>query len=82
MCIWIGGDYEVAGLIPWRFRSAIFQWPAALGSKQWIEGPIARPPPKDEQIPGFFPDALQCSNSIHYPYGLVDGPGRMQLIFK
>jgi hypothetical protein len=82
MCIWIGGDYHVAGLIPWRFRSAIFQWPAAPGSKQWIEGPIAREPPKDEQIPGFIPNALQCSNSIQYPYGLVSGPGRMYLIFE
>ena len=75
MCIWVGGDYYVAGLIPWKFRSVIFQWPAAANARKWIEGPIARQPPKEEVIPGFFADALQCSSSIRYPYGLVDGPG-------
>ena len=81
MCVWIGGKYKFAGFQQ-SFTSIIFQWPAAPGLHQWIEGPIVRQPPKEEQIPGWFKDALQCSPSVVFPYMLVDGPGRALLIFK
>jgi hypothetical protein len=71
MCVWVGGEYKVMGRIPWSFTSMIFQWPATPKLHQWIEGPIAREPPKEEQLPGFFPNALPCSEAVKFPYGLT-----------
>jgi hypothetical protein len=45
MCIWIGGDFYLAGFVPRSFKSEIDQWPAAPTLHQWIEGPIAPPLP-------------------------------------
>ncbi len=32
MCVWVGGEYKVAHILPWSFTSTIFQWPAMPGS--------------------------------------------------
>ncbi len=82
MCVWIRGDYKFLGIIPWSFTSVIFQWPAEPTIDQWIEGTIIRKPPKDEQIPGWFPDALQCSPAVRFPYGMTVDSGMQVLVFK
>lgn len=82
MCVWIRGDYKFANLIPVNFTSVIFQWPAEPTIHHWIEGPIARQPPKEEQLPGAFPDALQCSPTVRFPYGMTVDSGRQILVFK
>ena len=71
MCVWIGGDYKIAGRIPWQFTSIIFQWPASPGAPQWIEGPTLPKgaPTEFEQIGG-RPEAMNCSPSVDYPYML------------
>jgi len=81
MCIWLGANYKIRLFGHRSFVSNIFQWPAAPGSHEWIEGLIAREPPKEEQLPGYYPDALQCHDRLMYPYLLADGPGQMKLIF-
>ncbi len=40
MCIWITTDYRVLGLWRRHFNSVMFQWPAATGVNQWLEGPV------------------------------------------
>ena len=79
MCVWIGGEYKIMGRFPWRFTSILFQWPAAPNLPQWIEGPIAHEP---ERIPGLVPDALQCSETVRYPYTLTTGPGLQAMVFN
>jgi hypothetical protein len=42
MCIYVRGEYRfLRGR--YHFASDIFQWPAAPGERQWLEGPIAGP---------------------------------------
>ena len=82
MCIWIGGEYKFWWYIPLSFTTMIYQWPAAPNVHQWIEGPIVREPPKEEQLPGFYRDALQCSASVRFPYALVIDSGNALLILK
>lgn len=74
MCVWVGGEYKFSGLHQ-TFTSAIFQWPATPGLHQWIEGPIVREPPKEEQISGWYKDALQCSPNVFFPTLSLTGQG-------
>jgi hypothetical protein len=66
MCMWISGFYNVLGFER-HFSSKIFQWPAAPGQNQWIEGPITPDLPNEAWIPrsGFptpyRPGELQCT---------------------
>jgi hypothetical protein len=50
MCLWIRGTYSTLGY-PMSFRSKMFQWPAAPGQRQWIEGPITPDLPNEAWIP-------------------------------
>jgi hypothetical protein len=76
MCVWIGGDYKIAGLIPWHFTSIIFQWPAKPGVPQWIEGPTLPKgsPTQFEQLRG-PPEPMNCSSGVDYAYTLFTGVG-------
>jgi hypothetical protein len=50
MCLWMSGRYEAFGYsIP--FVTPIFQWPAAPGQRQWMEGPIAPDLPSAKWVP-------------------------------
>ncbi len=83
MCLWIGGYYKIFGILPWSFTSIIFQWPAVEGSNQWLEGEVASETPDEmqaEYVNNFVPGALKCSDSVRYPYSLVEGPGPMRLV--
>jgi hypothetical protein len=51
MCMWMRGSYTTPGLWTTNFRSNMFQWPAAPGQQQWIEGPITPDLPNDAWIP-------------------------------
>jgi hypothetical protein len=67
MCLWISGSYDVLGFKR-PFHSKMFQWPAAPGQKQWIEGPITPDLPNEAWTPhgdypnGLLPGALQCGH--------------------
>jgi hypothetical protein len=50
MCLWISGNYSVFGFAT-SFKSKMFQWPAAPGQRQWIEGPIIPDLPNEAWIP-------------------------------
>jgi hypothetical protein len=50
MCLWISGNYTSLG-IKHVFSSKMFQWPAAPGQNQWIEGPITPDLPNEAWIP-------------------------------
>jgi len=50
MCLYIKGVYRLAG-IGLSFTSAMFQWPAAPGLAQWIEGPITSDLPSETWVP-------------------------------
>jgi hypothetical protein len=61
MCVWIGGEYTVAHIVSWHFRSDIWQWPAMPTLHQWVKRPVAPgahiddgPYPKLEEISGGF----------------------------
>ena len=82
MCIWIGGQYRIAGLFRHTFTSDIFQWPAVQGENVWLDGPVIESPGKEQTLPGMVPDALTCSNSVRYPYVFVDDPGQARIVFK
>lgn len=82
MCLWLGGTYKIAGIIPASFKSEIFQWPAAPGSGAWADGAVVQIARKNQTIPGFLPGSTDCSARIQYPYGLVQGPGQELLVFK
>jgi hypothetical protein len=60
MCVWVGGRYKFMGL-RWTFRSQTFQWPAAPGKYQWIEGPMLIDPSAPQSSDAWDP-ALDCSN--------------------
>lgn len=83
MCVWIKGDYKIFGIIPWSFTSDIFQWPAVHGADQWLEGQVTQETPDEmqaEYVNNFVPGALKCSESVRYPYALVEGPGPMRFV--
>jgi hypothetical protein len=40
ICIWVTADYRILGLWPQYFISAMFQWPAAVGQNQWLDGAV------------------------------------------
>jgi hypothetical protein len=72
MCIWVRGDYKIAGLIPWSFTVGIFEWPAAPGALQWLEGSTYREGAmtQDQWIPNrgsLPPDVVTCSPKVHVP---------------
>jgi len=72
MCLWIQVDYKIAGLIPRKFTSDIFQWPAVANVQQWLEGPVHREDQitQDEYIPQrqtLPPDVVTCSSQAHKP---------------
>jgi hypothetical protein len=50
MCLWISGSY-VRFNRKEPFITRIFQWPAAPGQKQWIEGPINPDLPNEVWVP-------------------------------
>jgi hypothetical protein len=62
MCLWIRVEYKIARLIPRKFTSVIFQWPAAPGVEQWLEGAAPGGKDKMEQIMQRVPPAaVNCS---------------------
>jgi hypothetical protein len=75
MCVWVGGNYRFMGVFPTEFTSRIFQWPAKLGSHQWLANPFIGDRPQgeiDEEIRnGLIPGALACSDEVAMPYMLV-----------
>jgi hypothetical protein len=50
MCLYLRGNYHL-GPKGENFVSSMFQWPAAPGLKQWIEGPIANDLPSEAWVP-------------------------------
>lgn len=53
MCVWIKGSYKLRKYLPrYTFTSAVFQYPAAPGVRQWLEEPIEdwRAPSKKEAL--------------------------------
>jgi hypothetical protein len=50
MCVYLKGAYRL-GLKGESFTSSMFQWPAAPGLKQWIEGPIVNDLPSEAWLP-------------------------------
>jgi hypothetical protein len=83
MCLWIGGDYKIWGIVPRRFTSTVFRWPTAKGVNQWIEGPLATLPFKVGDLKDPREDYLACTEpSKNRPYGLFREEGRpAELIF-
>jgi len=76
MCVWLFGEYRLAGLWQRTFATIVFQWPAEPGLHQWLEGVTV-----GEQQ--FFNGAgMNCSRSIVYPYALVVDGGRSSIIFS
>jgi hypothetical protein len=50
MCLWISGQYRLFGTTI-HFATTMFQWPAAPGQRQWIEGPISGDDANERWIP-------------------------------
>jgi hypothetical protein len=82
MCVWVGGRYKIAGFWSQEFASGIFQWPATRGSHQWLDGRVIQSAEREDRLPGFVPDAPQCSASVRFPYILVEGPDTMEIVLK
>ena len=82
MCVWVDGGYKIAGFWSQEFASGIFQWPATRGSHQWLDGPVIQSAKREDRLPGFVPDAPQCSASVRFPYTLVEGPDTMETVLK
>ena len=66
MCMWIGGDYKIFGVVTHRFTTPIFQWPVEPGVNQWSEGAIVSDDDGGKWIPKgskleLPPGALRCT---------------------
>jgi len=72
------------GIFPAAFTSEIFQWPAKLGSHQWLRGPFVGDRPQEEVAEeikrGLIPGTLACSDEVYLPYMLVVDKGRALFI--
>ena len=78
MCLYISGTYRFAG-IPLSFTSAVFQWPAAPGQRQWIEGPVVPELSNEEWIPrGSFIGAVWALRAMMTPDKKQFLPGALQ----
>jgi hypothetical protein len=43
---------------------------------------VIQPAKKEDRLPGFVPDAPQCSASVRFPYMLVEGPDTLEIVLE
>jgi hypothetical protein len=90
MCMWMSGANKIFGFsIP--FLTDMFQWPAAPGQKQWIEGPVIPDLPNEAWIPAGshigaawgIRNIMLADKSNYVPGALqCSGPGPASINFR